>query len=72
MSDARVVAFGNRLRELRKAQGLSQEAFAALVGIDRAYMGHIERGTHNITIVKVFQISDALGLAPSTLFSGIS
>jgi len=71
MSDKRVEAFGKRVRELRKAQGLSQEAFADLVGIDRAYMGHIERGTHNVTIVKVFQISDALDLDASTLFEGI-
>ena len=56
MSDARVVEFGKRVRELRKSQGLSQEAFADLVGIDRAYMGHIERGSRNVTIVKVFQI----------------
>jgi len=71
MSDARVSAFGRRVRELRKAKGLSQEAFADLVNIDRAYMGHIERGTHNVTILKVFQISDALKVDPSTLFSGI-
>ena len=71
MSDARVVEFGKRVRELRKAQGLSQEAFADLVGIDRAYMGHIERGSHNVTIVKVFQISDALNVNPSNLFLGI-
>ena len=37
MSDARVVKFGKRVRELRKARGLSQEAFADRVGIDRAY-----------------------------------
>ena len=71
MSDTRVVKFGKHVRELRKAQGLSQEAFADLVGIDRAYMGHIERGTHNVTIVKVFQISDALNVAPSHIFAGI-
>lgn len=44
MKDPRLVAFGQRVRDLRKEKGLSQEAFADLTGIDRSYMGHIERG----------------------------
>lgn len=69
MQDQRLVAFGQRVRELRKAKGLSQEAFADISGIDRSYMGHIERGEKNVTLIKVFQISDALGTHPSELLS---
>lgn len=67
MQDRRLVAFGQRVRAMRKAKGLSQEAFADLTKIDRSYMGHIERGEKNVTLIKVFQISDALGISPAEL-----
>lgn len=67
MQDQRLVAFGQRVRAMRKAKGLSQEAFADLTKIDRSYMGHIERGEKNVTLIKVFQISDALGISPAEL-----
>lgn len=69
MQDQRLVAFGQRVRAMRKAKGLSQEAFADLTRIDRSYMGHIERGEKNVTLIKVFQISDALGVSPAELLS---
>jgi transcriptional regulator with XRE-family HTH domain len=67
MRDERLVAFGQRVRALRKEKGLSQEALAALADIDRSYMGHIERGEKNITLTKIYQISDALTVSPSYL-----
>lgn len=67
MRDERLVAFGQRVRALRKEKGLSQEALAALADIDRSYMGHIERGEKNITLTKIYQISDALAVSPSYL-----
>lgn len=63
-----LVAFGKRVRSIRKEKGLSQEAFAALAGIDRSYMGHIERGEKNITLTKIYQISDALKVDIKSLF----
>lgn len=68
MRDERLVAFGRRVRELRKEKGLSQEALAALADIDRSYMGHIERGEKNITLTKIYQISEALSIDISDLF----
>lgn len=50
MKDPRLVAFGEKVRQIRKEKGLSQEALADLAGIDRSYMGHIERGDQNITL----------------------
>jgi transcriptional regulator with XRE-family HTH domain len=67
MRDERLVAFGQRVRALRKEKGLSQEALAALADIDRSYMGHIERGEKNITLTKIYQISDALQVRASSL-----
>lgn len=60
MKDPRLVAFGEKVRQIRKEKGLSQEALADLAGIDRSYMGHIERGDQNITLTKIHQIADAL------------
>ena len=60
MKDPRLIAFGEKVRQIRKEKGLSQEALADLAGIDRSYMGHIERGDQNITLTKIHQIADAL------------
>ncbi|HFI9384470.1 helix-turn-helix domain-containing protein [Vibrio parahaemolyticus] len=68
MRDEKLVLFGQRVRTLRKIKGLSQESMAALAGLDRSYMGHIERGEKNITLLKIYQISDALGIEVSDLF----
>lgn len=67
MKDPRLVAFGERVRQVRKEKGLSQEALADLAGIERSYMGHIERGDQNITLIKIFQIAEALEMSPSYL-----
>tara|TARA_R100001039_G_C1806674_1_gene80795 strand:+ start:138 stop:353 length:216 start_codon:yes stop_codon:yes gene_type:complete len=70
MHDARLKAFGSKVRALRKEKGLSQEELASLAGLDRSYMGHIERGEKNITLLKIHQISDALGISPDQLLAG--
>lgn len=57
-----IVAFGQRVREVRKAKGISQEKLAELAGIDRSYMGNIERGEKNVTLKKVYEICDALDI----------
>ncbi len=67
MRDPRLEAFGKRVREIRKAKNLSQEELAALACIDRSYMGHIERGEKNITLTKIYQISEALGVSANEL-----
>jgi transcriptional regulator with XRE-family HTH domain len=64
-------SFGHEVRSRRRALGYSQEAFGDLCGIDRTYIGGIERGEHNLALVNVFRIIDALGLAPSEFFKGL-
>ena len=71
MKDLQLATFGSVIRELRKERGLSQEAFADLAGIDRSYMGHIERGEKNVTLSKIYQLSHALGVKLSTVFERI-
>ena len=71
MKDLHQVAFGKAVRELRKERGLSQEPFADLAGIDRSYMGHIERGEKNVTLTKIYQLTSALGITVLELFKRI-
>ena len=59
-ADERMIAFGRRVREVRKDKGISQERLAEMAGIDRSYMGNIERGEKNITLKKAYEICDAL------------
>ncbi|WP_201579496.1 helix-turn-helix transcriptional regulator [Psychrobacter sp. Pi2-52] len=59
-TDDRMIAFGKRVREMRKSKGISQERLAEMAGIDRSYMGNIERGEKNVTLKKAYEICDAL------------
>lgn len=63
--------FGNRLREQRKAMGLSQEAFAAKCGLDRTYISSIECGKRNVALRNIESIAKALGTSMSGLLKGL-
>lgn len=63
--------FGNHLRQLRKAKGLSQEAFAAECGLDRTYISGIERGRRNVSLRNVEVIAETLGVSISELMKGL-
>ena len=60
---------GKRIRELRIRKHLSQEKIALRAEITTAYLGQIERGEKNPTVKSVEQISNALGISLSELFS---
>ena len=66
------VAIGQNIREKRRANGPSQDRFALLAGIDRSYMGRIERGEVGITIEKLYRIAAALHCEPTTLLPRMS
>ena len=66
--DPVLVALGEAIRRARIGIGLSQEVLAVDAGIDRSYMGGIERGEHNLTVMNVMKIADALKMPPSSLF----
>lgn len=61
-------AFGEAVRRRRKQKGFSQEAFGDACGIDRSYMGGIERGEHNLALLNIMKIVEALDLLPSEFF----
>lgn len=61
-------AFGQAVRDCRKARGFSQEGFAHYCGLDRSYMGGVERGERNVTLVNIERIISALHMKPSEFF----
>lgn len=61
-------AFGQRVRELRTEKGLSQEALALACDLDRTYIGGIERGERNVSLVNIQKIATALGIPIRELF----
>lgn len=61
------VAFGRALRELREERGLAQEQLALESGLDRSYVGGIERGEKNPALANVFKLADALSVLPSEI-----
>lgn len=64
-------AFGRRLAEARRTAGLSQEALAHETGMARSYLGGVERGKRNISLVNICRLASALGLHPAELLSSI-
>jgi transcriptional regulator with XRE-family HTH domain len=65
------VRFGKAVRKRRQKLGVSQEAFADMCGLDRTYIGGIERGERNVALVNIEKIAKALKLSLSELFSEV-
>ncbi|QUV81306.1 helix-turn-helix transcriptional regulator [Chloracidobacterium sp. D] len=66
-----LVRFGARVRELRLSKGYSQESFAAKCGLDRTYIGGIERGERNLALRNIENIAKALDMSLSELMRGL-
>ena len=60
---------GNRIKELRKARSLSQEMLALNAGITTTYLGLVERGKRNATIVTIESVCTALNVSLAEFFS---
>lgn len=56
------ILFGQKLRDVRKKKGWSQEQLGFESGLDRTYVGGVERGERNIALVNIFKLANALGL----------
>lgn len=69
MHDAVLTAIGKRIRELRTAAGLSQEALAERAGLHRNSIGNVERGERDIHITAVSQLAHALGVSLADFFA---
>jgi transcriptional regulator with XRE-family HTH domain len=65
-------AFGERLRAQRLKRQLSQEDLAELAGLHRTYVGHLERGEVNPTLINVLKVAAALQIDASVLLKGLA
>lgn len=71
MNDEYLIAFGQRVRELRQQTGLSQEKFALMIGMDRTYFSSVEAGKRNISLINIKKIADGLEVSVSNLFENL-
>jgi transcriptional regulator with XRE-family HTH domain len=55
-----LIALGETIRKIRTDLGMSQEALAYAAGLDVGYMGRVERGKNNVTVLSLANIADAL------------
>ena len=61
MAKSRVsIAFGRCLRSIRVAKGFTQEGLASEVGLDRSYVGSVERGERNISLENIAKLAATL------------
>ena len=65
-------AFGRNLRAIRKSKGFSQERLAYDAGIDRSYVGKIERGEANITLEKIYVFAELLECSAKDLIPDVN
>lgn len=62
---------GEKIKELRKKSGLSQEKFALKIDMDRTYFATVESGKRNISLLNIAKIAKGLNISISELFEGI-
>jgi len=60
--------FGARIRTLRIEKGWSQEELASNAGLDRSYVGGIERGERNVSLKNICLLAKTLGVSVKSLF----
>ena len=68
-ADEYLKRFGDGLRRLRQQASLTQEELAHLSGLDRSYVGQVERGERNVALVNILKLAAALRVAPAALLS---
>ena len=60
---------GNRIKELRIKSDLSQEKLSFACDLDRTYIGSVERGERNISVLNLRKIANALKVQPTDLLN---
>ena len=70
-ADARelLLAFGSGVRRLRVERGMSQEQLAELAGLNRTYLGDVERGERNVSLINIHRIARALDVPTGELMA---
>ncbi|MBO4365631.1 MAG: helix-turn-helix transcriptional regulator [Eggerthellaceae bacterium] len=71
MSERARKELGERVRNLRERQGISQTTFASMIGMDRGYFIDIEKGRRNPTLDKIESIANGLDVSIAFLMKGV-
>jgi DNA-binding XRE family transcriptional regulator len=66
-----LVLLGQNIREMRQSEGLTQEQLAIEAGIDRSYLGGVERGERNLSLLTLITIAKCLSCDIAKLTKGI-
>jgi transcriptional regulator with XRE-family HTH domain len=71
MNDEFLRVFGQVIANRRHKMGISQEDLSSRAGINRTYIGDIERGARNVALLNIKRLSLALGTTPSKLLKEV-
>lgn len=71
MTEQLLSILGQRIRERRHRLGLSQEELAHVAGLDRSYVGRIERGEDNLTFASLVKLCLAMQCDIAALTAGL-
>lgn len=69
--DRTLAKLGANLRAARESRGWSQEELAHRCGVHRTYVGGVERGEYNVTILTLLRISKAMGMSVKDALGGL-
>jgi transcriptional regulator with XRE-family HTH domain len=65
------VKLGSAVRRLREERGWTQDELAHRSGLHRTYIGGIERGERNVSLLNICGIAEALRVRPGELLAGL-
>lgn len=66
-----LITIGSNLKKERLKRKISQEKLAEIIGLHRTYIGMIERGERNISIINIIKITKTLNIEIELLLKGI-
>ena len=65
--DPALVSLGDAIRSMRISKDISQEGLALLAGVDRSYVGRVERGDNNVAVLTLIKIAHAMNVTVAEL-----